>query len=471
MTRYLVYRCGGTGLGHNLFSIDRCAGFARLTGRRLALDFRRFQYFPEDAHAQFFKLFRPCAPHGPEVLIDLEEIDRIYALPDRRVLAAGSMGLYPDRDFAEEAVLIFGGYCDLAGAAVDGRNPNLTMDLLPPFRDMVEETIGRAMGGRRTVGVHFRHGNGEVLHGRPGSADITFSAVYDLIRREYVEKVNALVREMGDARVLITSDNADFVRYVAERVPNPTVLSSVLPDEPYQKFIRARGHDFAILRDAVIDMWALARCDKLVCGVSSFSWAAMLHSRKLAPEDVTVVGHARQEVVAKLVPLSLRIRQAEINAAGTVDQTLWTAVLDLYRQANRLADAEKLEKQLSHLRRGDHNPHWCPQLVEALCASGNREAAIVALERGLAEDPANPALHASLGRLLEEAGRLPEALVHLEAAARLAPRSLENLRHLSAVQRKAGRRWDAVASTMRSAALAWRLRSKRRKQAGEAARS
>jgi hypothetical protein len=471
LTNYLIYQCSsGTGLGHNLFSIDRCAGFALATGRRLALDFRRFQYFPRDAHSQFFNLCRPSTRGAPEVTVDLDEIDEIYAIPDRRVLASGSLSLDIERDFPERAVLVFGGFCDLVGAEVDGRRSNLTMAPLSPLREMVTETILRAFGGRKVVGIHFRHGNGEIWHGRPGSGDITFPFVYDLIKREYVTRATELVSELGvdQTVVLVTSDNADFISDVASRVPNPVVLSKVVPDQAYQRFIRAHGHDFAILRDAIVDMSALAHCDKLVCGNSGFSMAAILHNSKLGPDDIMEVRYARPEVIDRLVPLALRIRETELKVAASGNLAVWEDLVSLYKRADRTEDAAKVEQAIAPFKRSRENPRCCAELIETLCASGDREAAIAAAERGLSWNPEDSQLQATLGHLLSEVGKSSEAVEHLEQACRLQSPSITDLEHLASAQWRAGAILGAVRTMMRKAALvAGRQSSRKTRNAGQ----
>lgn len=72
-------------------------------------------------------------------------------------------------------------------------------------------------------------------------------------------------------------------------------------------------------------------------------------------------------------------------------------------------------------RREIEDPEVHLLLGIALARTGNRDRALEALARALAEDPRSADARVHLGRLLLAAGRVAEALEHAEEAVRIAP--------------------------------------------------
>ena len=182
-----------------------------------------------------------------------------------------------------------------------------------------------------------------------------------------------------------------------------------------------------IFRDAVLDLWALARCDKLVCGSSSFSLAAVLQSRRLGPADVVTIEQASANRLAEFVPIAIRIRDAEQKVAGApLDLAFKRELADLYRSAGREADAANVGKQISSRFLCVDNPYCSIALLNALSASGQMDAAIAAARKGVGCNPNDAALHYRLGQLLVRTGRAQEGESHMELAIRLVPEAGRN---------------------------------------------
>ena len=81
--RYLVYRYGGHGLGHDLTAILTFARAAAETSRAFALDMSNFKYTPGDPHRRFFENYPFVLREMVVFLSDITEMQCSYQEPER----------------------------------------------------------------------------------------------------------------------------------------------------------------------------------------------------------------------------------------------------------------------------------------------------------------------------------------------------------------------------------------------------
>ena len=288
--RVLMYRVSNeTGLGHVLVSLVNAAIIARSLGRALALDMRSFQYFPEERHRRFFQCFALVTPPDIEVITNEADIVRLSAVTDRRYVYE-QVHLRGLEDATEQVILIRGGMMSDAYPISDKAfPPNPRIELRGWLRQRMMRILGGFQRGQPVIGVYFRHGNGEFLHGRLDRVLFPeHDALYDDLKRRYAERAREIAAERGlrAPRYFIASDSSDFVASMKAMLPGAVSLSGRLPDQNYKLHLRGNAHDPEILFEAVQDMWSLSSCAALLCTSSLFSRFAALNSPTMTEADV-----------------------------------------------------------------------------------------------------------------------------------------------------------------------------------------
>lgn len=439
--RVLLYRVSSeTGLGHVLVSLLNAAMVARALGRALALDMRSFQYFPDNRHRRFFNCFALEAPPDVEVIIDHDEIVRLSADPDRRFVYEQPhlAGL----DAATERVVVVRG-------AMLAEAYTLADKVLPPAlrvvpRGWLGTRIAAALSqfrrGPPVIGVYFRHGNGEFLHGRLDRVLFPeHDALYADLKARYAERARRIADERGlrAPRYFIASDSAEFVASMVATLPGAFSFANKLPDQIYKLHLRGNAQHPDILFEAARDMWSLSACAALLCSGSLFSGFAALNSDTLAEADVhdieapnfgdfldalpaeqalpraeaayhgreamltaAVYGRALERVGDEARAMVIR-RRARWLAEMVLDIGLRTAQADA--NEGRPRDAVGLLRL--HDEYGGPNPYALRLLAALLLRGGDVAGAEAALRRAMAADDGIVSVVAMCGKV---GWRLPE---------------------------------------------------------------
>jgi Flp pilus assembly protein TadD len=252
----------------------------------------------------------------------------------------------------------------------------------------------------------------------------------------------------------VTSDDKDFVTYVRERLPNSFSLATRLPDQEWAAWVRAHGHDFSILSEAVNDLWCLSACDHLVHSRSGFSHFAILNSPKLDAATAHYVHvPALKEILDSLGPEEAvawargAVRKSNIHRhqqqylfnwladaldrAGRTDEAVqarrrgqwhWECTLHpVMDNSDKLAIEERarrrdftgvLERAQRAVRELPGNPFWYSgyggSLSYILAQMGRFEEAIAPARKAVEIEPEDAFLQEQLGFMLTHAGKLDE---------------------------------------------------------------
>ena len=288
--KVLLYRCSAeTGLGHVLISLVNAALIARGLGRALALDMRAFQYFAEDRHRKFFQCFALEVPPDIAMITNEADIVRLSAVAERRFVYE-QIHLRDIADAPERVILVRGAMLSDAYPIADKTLPPLPRIALRGWlRQRMAATLSGFQRGLPVIGVYFRHGNGEFLHGRLDRVLFPeHDALYGDLKLRYAARAReiAAARGLHGSRFFISSDSAEFVAGMKALLPGAFALAGKLPDQNYKLHLRSNAQDPEILFEAVQDMWSLSSCAALLCTSSLFSRFAALNSETLAEADV-----------------------------------------------------------------------------------------------------------------------------------------------------------------------------------------
>lgn len=211
------------------------------------------------------------------------------------------------------------------------------------------------------------------------------------------------------------------------------VLAASVFGLPY--VVTARGGETTTQRIARHKLEALeAKFQASPGSVSLFQELEREYWRLGRKDDVERVGRQHR---AALVALQGQ-REAELRATlqRTGDRETAGALLELLDRQGRLDDAEAVYRQwLGEAPR----PSARAGFGNWLATNGRTAAAVVELERALAEDPLVPYGHTMLGISLERLERLPEAREHLELALLDDPEDEDAQEALTRVEATVGR--------------------------------
>lgn len=295
--RYLVVK-GDQGLGNRILSLLSALLLARLSGRRLVVDWRDPFYSADgrDAFAELFALRAPTLP--PDRLPDTDAVRpavwrghlhlpasamraRLLGPVARGPRAWRALCVDLDRVDHCERVLVFTCYHERIDAlrplmtdATFGELRRLSTDqilrhlwddelrLAPVLQERVE-AFRRAHLDRACIGVHVRASD----------------------RRTRIEAIEAtaarLVAEDPRRRLLVATDNADVLRRYVTRFRDVVATEKWYPPPgEAMHWHPSRPDPLQDAADAVVDLHLLAACDWLVLdGRSSFGRLAALRSR------------------------------------------------------------------------------------------------------------------------------------------------------------------------------------------------
>ncbi len=414
----LIYRIGIlSGLGHALVSVLNAAAAARAMRRRFALDARDFQYFAADRHVQFHACFSIQAPPDLEMVTDFDEITRLLAHPSRR-------HLLDDRQLTEAAaapehvLTVFD--------APLREQYTLSGKALPPdFRvlpqgwllDRMAPALA-AFAADPPIGLYFRHGNGEFLHGRLDRVVFSgYEARLAALQKTYAQLARSLAKSADAAapRYFIASDNADFVAKMQQLLPGGFSLAAELPDQDYKVHLAKHGHSPDILFEAARDLWALSACRALVYSKSLFASFAALNSATLAAAEVCDVGAPFLDRMLHELPIEQALPQAWA-AYEAQPQEMADFLLETLVRAGDEAGAALLRQRIGWWRNGMQR-HAGIKDARRMHRAGRRLDAIAQVRQLDAAEPANPyRLHLLAAWLLAE-GDAPAAETALRRAA------------------------------------------------------
>jgi Flp pilus assembly protein TadD len=455
--KYVLFVATAAGLGHLLKALLNSAYYAYRTGRVLALDMRDNLYSTGDKHAAFFEHFSLELPPDLEVITDLDVIDQLRQDEDLHFLKLETDRLNVDRPFPERVLLI---PCLVPGEPypISAKHKDLPFRVMP--RGNLLEALHAAM--RRpewsgpVIGLHYRSTVGEVTERMTKALTPDYDERYREVKDRYIATALTVAEEAGytDPAFLVTSDDAEFVSYVKERLPNSFSLAKRWPDQEVAAWIRAHGHDFDILSDTVNDLWCLSACDHLVHFRSDFSNFAALNSPKL---DRTTMHYvhvpALKEILESLDPEEAvawargAVRKAAIRRiqlrylsdwlADALDRVGQTEAAQRERQRAQwhwecnhapVVDNPGKPEVMARAQRGDFggllavarqatqelpgNPYWLAgyggSLSNVLAQLGRWEEAILPARQALEIEPEDPFLYEHLGFVLSGTGALQE---------------------------------------------------------------
>jgi hypothetical protein len=445
----------------------------------LALDMRRLPYYAKDAQAGFFDTIGLAAP-GLRLIGDLEEIETLASRPDALVLHRYQLLSF---DQAPPAPVL-----DIDGALNRRLAPWYAAKTPPGYAIALKGWLKSAVEARLAVrdwhdvvGVHHRHGNGEILASRE---DFTTAPDYPARVQRAGETLIADVAARAAGRpVFVASDNREFVAQVLARVPGAFTLARDIPDIPILEYLRGRPE--LGLSEAAADMWALAACGEVVCVSSGFTEAAALINPRLKMHVHDMLrlgrgGDAEMAVHSARVhafyrpdyPPAWRDLAAALRVAGDSDgATASDAVAEevasgtlsgaaLERCVRDVAKIGDVVARLKHsLSAGAHEANATRQFVQCLLSSGYPDLAADLIE---AVRPGQDGRLWALSALAyEKLGRLPQACTAARRAVDLLPDVPETQLILARVLKRAD---DPGAD----AAFAAAVRALRRKQAQSA---
>jgi hypothetical protein len=314
---------GRAGLGNRILAVLTGILYSRLSGRRLVVDWRDAVYSDDGANV-FPRYFRCVLAGSIDEIPNTDSVtpaiwrghlhDTVGHLERASRLGADEFSRRSSVDMTKlhhpEQVAVMWTYWSRALALMAyhrrsfgalGRRPpdellrrTLSENLFPEaaIRERVDD-LTRATGGAATIGVHVRL-----------SDRLTDLAA---IRR----RLETVLRREPNAGVFLSTDNAD-IKAMFERL-YPRVVTSPQwyppPGDPAHRH-EASPDRFEHGADALVDLYALARCDYLIADTtSSFARVAVLLSR--APRsrirDVSRFERRRRRLRDTLVRVSPRL--------------------------------------------------------------------------------------------------------------------------------------------------------------------
>lgn len=146
----------------------------------------------------------------------------------------------------------------------------------------VRETL--SLSSRSYIALHARHGNGEYLDGRVSGESAKYTDFLEKIAQTAITKKAELRAE----EVICLSDNAETANTLAKLCGGRVAGAEHLPDEAFQKFIRATpSQAMQRVGKIMLDFATLADAQHIVGGESYFPRAANLLG---AEDQLTLFG-------------------------------------------------------------------------------------------------------------------------------------------------------------------------------------
>ena len=451
--KYVLFVATGVGLGHLLGALLNSAYYAWRTGRALALDMREFHYVTGDKHAGFFEQFALEVPPGLEVITDLAVVDRLRQDAGLHFLRLDTERLNVDQPFPDRVLLI---PCLVPGdpypISAKRKDTPFHIHLRGKLLGAWHEVMRRPEWSGPVIGLHYRSTVGEVTERMTKAITPDYEERYRAVKDNYIATALAVAQQAGYANpaFLVTSDDMDFVTYVRDRLPNSFSLATRLPDQEWAAWVRAHGHDFGIMSEAVNDLWCLSACDQLVHFRSGFSHFAILNSPKLDQSTVHYVHvPALKEILDSLGP-----QEAVAWARGAVRKANIRRLQQRYL-FDWLADALERVGQTEAAARERQRAQWHweyhfspvvdnpekPHVIARL-QRGDLTGVLGVAQRAVQAMPGNPYWFAgyggSLSNILAQMGRWQEAIPPARRALEIAPEDPFLYEHLGFVLTGAG---------------------------------
>ncbi|MDA4846344.1 nodulation protein NodZ [Hoeflea poritis] len=282
MTRYLIATdCYNyeprPGLGWMVQANSIAWRYAKVTGRTLIVDWRDTTYHSNRNVNLFAQLFEPAESIGG-VRILTNSLDRLE-LPGPRLVTDKEnfeyvdRALYYDRDLPFPVVEIRAGISPrlyrrfLYEDGFDGFIRGLVMK--PHFEHQIADFLEQNFSGRRVVGVHVRHGNGESGHFQNAGRSISDldHLIQDIKTKLYrYLKDNYTLFLATDSPAVLDGFQRNSLKYVARKQWRPPADSGA----SLVKGSECPDGEVVNAANAWIDMYLLGCCDVTYFAKGSF---------------------------------------------------------------------------------------------------------------------------------------------------------------------------------------------------------
>lgn len=133
--------------------------------------------------------------------------------------------------------------------------------LVPEVQKLVDDFAEEHFGTSPVLGIHIRHGDGEVGHFARVGRRLKHP---DKVVNKIVVKVRELQSATPDLKVFLATDSLDMYDLIKEQVPEVIFHMGWRPPRNsggHRRVAKSKRVDPAkVLYDAAVDMWLLARC-------------------------------------------------------------------------------------------------------------------------------------------------------------------------------------------------------------------
>ena len=418
--RVLLYRVGKMGLGHVFRALLQAAAWARAEGWALAIDATSFQYFAGDAHRQFFDCFALEAPADLRVIVEPEDLAPLMAEPEQ-FHVAGPLDLAKAGGVEARVVVVHGTMPVVRYRLADRATPPiLRIGLRGWLRKRVIAGLGELLAGGPTIGIYFRHGNGEHLIGRFDTSSFPdHAARLAALQLRYAEQARHIASTQGwlAPRYFIASDNADFVAAMRKLLPDCIALARNLPDRNYMEHIKASDCDQEILYEAVQDLWGLSACSALIYSESAFARFAIANSGSISLDLAHNINAPKLQDTLPGLPAREAVALAEAAYRATPSGHNALLLADAYQRAGDSAAEAKVRQRAvwSRACRGDARIKAARTELD----QGRPAAALERLAEIHASSATDPYSLLFIAQVLLRNGRNEEAVVALRRAVAL----------------------------------------------------
>lgn len=311
MARVVVSKKVG-GLGACLVTLFRAWQYARRTGRVLVVDWRASLYADDPRVNAFDRLFANRDEIAGVPIVTGERVAalayaepvfppgwtaaRLHGFPDRYYTAAALDGVDPERlgsrraqfrlcldgdDLPHPTVVLHHGLrspdpVDLDGdhfPRVDAAAARRFLADLEPIAEVrvaAARFAGERLARRPVVGLHVRHGNGELEERAAGAFTARLNRDPAALLDAYRTALAAAAGRDAPATLFLATDSGEVQERFAAAFPNLVVYPKQMPP-PGRGALHAQagqsgGHE------ALAEMWLLAGCDALVHNDSCFTF-------------------------------------------------------------------------------------------------------------------------------------------------------------------------------------------------------
>lgn len=266
MCAYLYY-CRADGLGFQYTTISKLLAIAKDLKTSILVDWRKLSYITSNRQSfsveRLHKYFRIQHPH---LIYDSTEIDRILTQYPERVtgIRVGQHFGCPDKKASCIQTVLASDLHPKFGKKLDCLSAYL--DLQGECREKFNRF---RIGATRSIGVHARLGNGEVMKN---------PMMRQRVNIDYDRFFSAMDRH-GDSSFLVCTDTPSFLkacldRYGSRIVSMPRSMAAQGNGTGHHNGEEATLEPldgYEQLGDALVEMLLLGECEQLICNVSCFS--------------------------------------------------------------------------------------------------------------------------------------------------------------------------------------------------------